>query len=212
MTIKLKYFYNVAEGEFLLDSQAVQFCQDTFVQSMSTIKAFFTSENTDINGIEIKVFCQNELNRQDSDIDAIRCMMTDIKNENSCTFKLLSSLFDETDITEKKVSMLRYLLENYFVSTRLYNTRINDNGFVECVHDYWGTYNYKYVLPKDVIMKYNKYYSEYGANGVDLTKLTQEELATYVIPHYYQEIGAWDRQGLRNNTNIMSKLSIGWLE
>jgi hypothetical protein len=212
MLIKLKYFYDIPEGERFFDSSTIQFCQDHFAQSINAIKTFFASKDIDINGIEIKVFCQNELKTVDDHNDAIRCIMNDVKTEGSCTFKCLNPLFDQTDMVEKKVAMLRYLLENYFISNGLYNIRLNSDDFVECYHDYWGPYNFKYTLPKNIISKYIRHYQEFGANGVDLAKLTAEELAMYVMPLYYHEIGAWDRESLRKDANKMDKLTLSWME
>ena len=212
MAIKLRYFYNLVEGERTFDPSTIQFCNEYFAQSINAFKTFFSSADIDINEFEIKVFCQNELNTVDDHNDAIRCIMNDVKTEDSCTFKCLNPLFDQTDMVEKKVAMLRYLLENYFISNGLYNTRINSDDFVECYHDYWGPYNYKYVLPKNVISKYLRHYQEFGANGVDLTELTPEELAQYVMPRYYHEIGAWDRESLRKDANKMARLTLSWIE
>lgn len=212
MLIKLKYFYDLPEGEHYFDPATIQFSQDYFDQSINSIKAFFSSESGNINELKVKVFCQNELKTVDDHNDAIRCMMNDVNNEESCTFKCLSVLFNQTDMIEKKIAMLRYLLENYFICNGLYNIRMNDENFVECVHDYWGPYNYKYVLPKNVISKYLDFYHEFGANGVDLAELTAEEIATYVMPRYYHEIGAWDRGFLRNDATKMAKLTLSWME
>jgi hypothetical protein len=212
MLIKLKFFYDSPEGERLFDPSTIQFCNEYFAQSINAFKTFFSSTDIDINEFEIKVFCQNELNIVDDYNDAIRCMMNDVKAEDSCTFKALSSLFNQQDMVEKKVAMLRYVLENYFICNKLYNTRINSNDFVECYHDYWGPYNFKYTLPKNIISKYIRHYQEFGANGVDLAKLTPEELAQYVMPRYYHEIGAWDRESLRKDANKMEKLTLSWIE
>lgn len=212
MLIKLKFFYDIPEGDHYFDSSTIQFCQEYFTQSIASIKSFFSSEGITINDIDIQVFCQNELNKVDDHNDAIRCIMSDIKNEDSCTFKRLTPMFVQTDIVEKKTAMLRYVLENYFICNKLYNTRLNSKDFVECYHDYWGSYNYKYLLPKNVISKYLDFYQEFGANGIDLAELTAEELAQYVMPRYYHEIGAWDRVNLRNDANKMAKLTLSWME
>ena len=212
MLIKLKFFYDIPEGERFFDTSTIQFCNEYFAQSINAFKTFFSSADIDINEFEIKVFCQNELNIVDDYNDAIRCMMNDVNNEESCTFKCLSALFNQTDMIEKKIAMLRYLLENYFICNGLYNIRMNDENFVECVHDYWGPYNYKYVLPKNVISKYLDFYHEFGANGVDLAELTAEEIATYVMPRYYHEIGAWYRESLRKDANKMARLTLSWIK
>ena len=212
MSIILRYFYNIPDGERTFDPKTVQFCQDSFNKSINTLKDFFTIEAMDSKDLDVKVYLQNEFNQKDEEVDAIKCLLADIKTENSCTYKVLSTLFNEADVVEKKISMARYLLENYFICNKLYNTRINSNDFVECYHDYWGPYNYKYVLPKNVISKYLRHYQEFGANGVDLAKLTPEELAQYVMPRYYHEIGAWDRESLRKDANKMARLTLSWIE
>jgi hypothetical protein len=45
---------------------------------------------------------------------------------------------------------------------------------------------------------------------LDLSKLSADELATYVIPQYYNELGAWDRESIRNDKDLMEFLSITW--
>ena len=212
MAIKLRYFYNLVEGERTIDPKTVQFCKDSFNQSVNDIKAFFISKEIDASNLEIKIFAQNEYNEKDEEIDAIKCMLSDIKNENSCTYKVLSTLFDEADVVEKKISMARYLLENYFICTRLHNTRKNDKNFVECYHSYWGYYDFKYTLPKVVISKYVRHYQEFGANGIELSKMSAEELAMYVIPLYYHEIGWWDRETLRKDADKMARLATSWMD
>lgn len=211
MSIVLKYFYDIQSGTCFFDPTTVKFCQDSFNQSINDIKDFFTFTAMDVNNLEIKVFVQNEFNESNGDIDAIRCMLSDIRNENSCTHKLLASLFEETDAVEKKISMTRYLLENYFVCTRLYNTRMNDQNFVECYHNYWGRYDFKYTLPKTVISKYVRDYDDFGANFVKLSQLSVEELVMYVMPRYYQEIGWFDREFLRKDADKMAILSTSWM-
>ena len=49
-----------------------------------------------------------------------------------------------------------------------------------------------------------------GDTYLDLSKLSADELATYVIPQYYNELGAWDRESIRNDKDLMEFLSITW--
>ena len=142
--------------------------------------------------------------------ESICLIMKDIKNQGSCTYWILEGLFDEADIVEKKVAMLRYLLEKYFVA--IYSCKLENKSYLECVHNYRGTLQFKYRLPIDVLRKYNDHISEVGANIVPLMNLSPEELATYVMPFYYKEIGMWDRQFLRDDAKKISRLSSSWID
>ena len=186
MTIYLKYFYKADEHFF--DPATIAFCQSTFDQNLDDLRMFFM-EDVDVNEVDIEVFVQNEFNKNEDLNEAIRLMMKDIKNQGSCTYWILEGLFDEADIVEKKIAMLRYLLEKFFVAVLSYNLRLNDKNYVECVYSYLGPYQFKYCLPRDVAKKYCNHVSEYGANIVNLMELSPEELATYVMPFYYHEIG-----------------------
>ena len=43
-------------------------------------------------------------------------------------------------------------------------------------------------------------------------EMSPEELATYVMPLYYHEIGWWDRKFLRDDAKKMAKLSSSWID
>ena len=47
---------------------------------------------------------------------------------------------------------------------------------------------------------------------MNLMELSPEELATYVMPFYYHEIGWWDRQFLRDDAKKIAKLSSSWID
>ena len=209
MTIYLKYFYKTDEHFF--DPATITFCQSTFDQNLGDLRKFFM-EDVDVNEVDIEVFVQNEFNKNEDLNEAIRLIMKDIKNQGSCTYWILEGLFDEADIVEKKIAMLRYLLEKFFVSTLSYKLRLDDENYVECVYSYLGPYQFKYCLPRDIAKKYCNHVSEFGANILNLMELSPEELATYVMPLYYHEIGWWDRQFLREDAKIMAKLSSSWVD
>lgn len=212
MGINLMYYYDLTDGGKYLDHTKVHFSQEGLDESIDEIRNCFVKNSSYINDVEIKVFIQNDLNVRDSNNDDVRCMITDIKNENSCTYKLMSPLFDIEDSIDKKISMLRCLLENYFITTRLQNTWANDENYVEGVGRLLGAHNFKYRLPKQIAVAHYRRYNNYGGNIFKLSEMTPEELIKYVVPMYYSEIGYEDMQFLRDNAEMMAKLSDSWLE
>lgn len=208
MTIRLKYFYKI-KGEYF-DLSTITFCQSTYDQNLDYLKKFFM-EDVDENKVDFEVFVQNEFNKNEDFNESIRLIMKDIKNQCSCTYRILESLFKETDVIEKKIAMLRYLLERFFSAIILYNLRLNDKNYVECVYSYLGPYEFKYCLPIDIVKQHNNRFSEFDDYIVDLMALSPEELATYVMPLYYHEIGWWDRQILRDDAEKMAMLSSSWI-
>ena len=212
MAITLLYYFDMTDDGKLIDTSKVHFCHKTFDQNVEELKYYFASTDVNVNDIEFQVYAQNKYNLNDGDHEAIRCMMSDIKNEASCTHKLIAPLFDIADSVEKKTEMLRYLLEKYFIGTRLQMTWANDNKHIRCYRKIWGIHEFKYWLPKTIAQKYDHDYSEFGANGFDIIKMTPEEILTYVVPEYYSEIGFWDMKSFRDDPKKMEKVSVSWLK
>ena len=201
------YYFEIKDQ--MIDPSTFKFCHSTFDKNLNDLRRFFV-EDIHINDVDIQVFVQNKMNKNDDNNEAIRLIMKDVKDEESCTYKLIEELFNETDIVEKKIAMLRYLLENYFLC--LYRFE-NGNKYYECVYSYWGPLEFKYRLPGDIMKRCCRYFDEdsmFGATMIMLSSLTAEELCAYVIPYYYREIGWWDRQFLRDDSEKMATLSASW--
>lgn len=188
---------------YLTDDGAV-FDAKTFDTNADAIKAFF-EEKAEIN---IKVL--GDFGEREEDAVAIRCMMDDIMQESSYIFNALSSKLDADNISELKVKMLKYLLERYFPCVRDYSKHVNSDNYTQYASYYYEErfLYFKYVLPHDLIEKCSEKMPD--DTYLDLSKLSVDELATYVIPFYYKELGAWDRKSLRSDKALMDFLSITW--
>ena len=189
---------------YKMDVQSVR--NSTFDENLDAIRSFFAEE---IIGVNLQVQVEGFPKRDELN-ESVRWIMKDIKNQGSCTYRVLEGLFEETDIIEKKTAMLRYLLEKYFVA--IYSWNFENKSHLECVHNYWGPMQFKYRLPIDVLRQYNDRISEFGANIVNLMKLSPAELATYVIPFYYKEIGWGGPDFLRYDAKKTAELSSSWLD
>ena len=202
--IKLRYLFKVEkEGEaYYYDTETVSFDHDAFNGSIGAIKKFLLGED---ENAEIHVYCHNDLNEMTAEAEIVRCIMLDVRNENSFTYKLLEAKFEATDKIEKKVELLRYLLEKYFLAVIPFNSRINSDGYRMYVYDLPARRSFKYLLPEAVVEKH----LEYG-DYVDLYKLTPEEIASYVMPFYYRELGWFDNASIRNDPERMKLWSEGW--
>lgn len=188
---------------YLTDTGAV-FDTKTFDNNVVNIKAFFEGKTE----IDIKVI--GDFGEREDDAAAITCMMKDINQENSYIFDCLSSIIDGENENEQKVNMLKYLLEHYFPCVRDYSTNFNSDNYAQYVSFYYEEkfLYFKYVLPYDLIQKCSEKMPD--DKYLDLSKLSAEELATHIIPLYYNEIGAWDRESIRNDKELMEFLSIAW--
>lgn len=180
------------------------FDTETFDNNVHNIRAFF-EENAQV---DIKVL--GDYGEREEDAIAIRCMMDDIGQENSYIFSCLSSIIDAENLIEKKVKMLKFLLECYFPCVRDYITHCNNENYVQYVSYYYEEkfLYFKYILPRNLISKCSEEMPD--DSYLDLSKLSAEELATYVIPQYYCEISAWDREVVRKDKGLMEFLSIAW--
>ena len=47
MLIKLKFFYDIPEGEHFFDPSTIQFCNEYFAQSINAFNTFFSSTDID---------------------------------------------------------------------------------------------------------------------------------------------------------------------
>lgn len=188
---------------YLTDEGAV-FDVKTFDTNAESIKAFFEEKAE----VDIKVL--DEIGEREEDAVAIRCMMDDIMQESSYIFKSLSSIIDAENISELKVKMFKYLLERYFPCVRDYSKHLNSDNYRLYASYYYEErfLAFKYALPNDLIEKCSEKMPD--DKYLDLSKLSVDELATYIIPLYYKEIGAWDRESIRNDKELMSFLSITW--
>ncbi len=188
---------------YLTEAGAV-FDGETFDNNHAAIKAFFAGESD----LTIKVL--GDFGEREDDAVAIRCMMEDINQDSSYTFGLLSSIVKAETEVELKANMLKYLLERYFPCVRNYNMYLSSGNYAKYASYFYEErfLAFKYVLPNELVQKCSEKMPD--DKYLDLSKLSGEELATYVIPQYYNEIGAWDRESLRNDKALMEFLSITW--
>lgn len=188
---------------YLTETGAV-FATETFNSNYDAVEEFFAGEST----LDIKVL--GDFGEREDDAVAIRCMMEDIKQENSYTYKLLFNAVAAETVVELKVQMLKYMLERYFPCVRNYNKNFNNADYIQYASYYYEErfLAFKYLLPYALVQKCSEKMP--GDTYLDLSKLSADELATYVIPQYYNELGAWDRESIRNDKDLMEFLSITW--
>ncbi len=204
--INLRYFFELEDegNAYFYNPETVSFDHKAFDGSIDAIKKFLLGED---ENTEIHVYCQNTLNEITAEAEIVRCIMLDVRNENSFTYKLLETMFEASDKIEKKVALLRYLLEKYFLAAIPFNVRANSDGYRMYVYDLPAGRNFKYLLPDAVAEKYFEY-DDY----VDVSKLTREEIASYVMPFYYRELGWFDNASIRNDPERMKLWSEGWFK
>ena len=200
MEMILKYEYT---DEF------VCFDSTSFDENIDSIRLYF-SKGCDLNVKVLARYYKQHYMEKEEHACAITCMMKDIDNVDSFTYKLLSPEIDNDDLCEKKVGIFRYLLERYFVNISVYSSHMNQGGYKAYTSYYCGHYNIKYLLPDDIAKKCALFDDD--DTMIDLKKLSADEIATYIIPFYYSEIGAWDRQTLRNDKQKMDDLAVSWFE
>ena len=202
MTVNLRYFFQIPAGASYYDPTTIQFDQSYFDKSIDAIKSYFLGE---CESVDVCVYCQDSSTPTTDGADAIRCMMYDVKNEDSFTYTLLESKFDNDDIIEKKVDMLRYILEKYFFAIYTFHTYANSDDYYLFGVDLPACRSFKYVLPKEVLLKYDG-----NSCFVDHCEFDAEEIATYIMPFYYQELGMHDNSSIRNNPEKLKKWSVIW--
>lgn len=201
MAIELGYFYAIENNT--VDSSTVQFDFGFFDRSISDITAFFAG---DLEAVEIKIYRQNIYIHDNDNIEAIRCMMKDIKNEKSITYKLLEKEFDYSDVVEKKVAIFRYLIEKLFTTLCQAIVWRNSEDYKNYTYDLPAAKYLRFALPLDVAKRCSLPYTDV----LDYRKLSTREIATYIMPFYYQEIGWWDNERLRNDSAKMEKWATSW--
>ena len=113
MVIKLRIYYDIKKdenGDLSFDPMDIHFDNEMLDNCTDDIRKCFVGEGDDV---EVQLFVQDDTNPRTDESDAVRCMIDDIKNEESCTYKILSSTLEGDDVIEKKVKMLKYLLEKF---------------------------------------------------------------------------------------------------
>ena len=187
-----------------LTEEGAVFDTGTFNSNIDSIRAFFKE------GIPFDIKVLGDFGEREDDAVAIRCMMEDISQEDSYTYTHLSTIIDAENATEQKVEMLKYLLVHYFPCVRNQTKYRNDDNYALYASYYYEErfLAFKYSLPNQLIQKCSEKMP--GDRHLDLSKLSVEELATYVIPMYYNEIASWDLESIRNDKNMMTFLSITW--
>lgn len=187
-----------------LTNEGTAFDTEIFDNNADIFKTFFEDKAE----IDIKVV--GDFGECEEDAVAVKCMMNDIKQESSYIFKCLSPIIDAESVNDLKVKMLKFLLERYFPCIHNYNTYFNDENYSQYASYYYEErfLYFKYLLPQDLIQKCSEKMPD--DKYLDLSKLSAEELATYVIPNYYSELAAWDREFIRNDKELMDFLSIIW--
>lgn len=201
MVIKLRLFYDIKKdenGNLTFSPMDIHFDYEMFDKSVEDVRKYFAGESNDI---EVQLFVQDDTTPKRDETDIVRCIMADIKNEESCTYKLLSSMFECEDVIEKKVAMLRYLLEKYIVGIYTYNARANMDEYYMFTYDLPYCRSFKYLMPADCVK---------ATGRINRKALTPEMIATHIMPRYYQEIGWWDNESLRKDKEKMDFLSKCW--
>ena len=201
MVIKLRIYYDIKKdenGDLRFDPMDIHFDNEMLDNCTDDIRKCFIGEGDDV---EVQLFVQDDTNPRADESDSVRCMIDDIKNEESCTYKMLSSMLEGDDVIEKKVKMLKYLLEKYVIGVYTYNACANMDEYYMFTYDLPFCRRFKYVVPADCVDRRER---------LDEDTLTPERIATYIMPRYYQEIGWWDNESLRKDKEKMDYLSKNW--
>ena len=141
--------------------------------------------------------------------DPLKCLLNDIKHDDSNLNAIIKPMFCSGNVVNDKINALKYLVKQYVLCAFNNKNALNDANFVNYVSFYYKNYCYNYCLKKSIIkdIAVSDDYCE-----IDLTKLSVEDLARWVIPRYYEELGMWDREDVRNNKELMRKLTRSWFD
>lgn len=137
----------------------------------------------------------------------LKCLLNDIKRDDSNLNVVIKPLFCSENGVYEKINALKYLAKQYVLCAFNNKNALNDVNFVNYVSLYHKNYCYNYCLKRSVIkdVAVSDDYCE-----IDLSKLPVEDLARWVIPRYYEELGMWDREDVRNDKELMGKLTRSW--
>lgn len=194
MPITLRFLFDVPTDGPYVDLRTAKFDHDAFDRSLGEIRAFFEGGEA----AEILVYCWGDPVPKTEESGGLLQLMRDVDNEASVVHRLLLPRFSRLGRLSRRVEMLRDLMEKYFVATRAFTTCANRSDYRVRTFDLPDGYDFQYVLPVTLAEK-------------DVRELSAEEIATYLVPFYYAELGQWRNKSLLEDTDRMRTWSTSWL-
>lgn len=135
--------------------------------------------------------------------DSMRYLLWDLKDENSATNRIFLGL--DTNM-EKRLDLFEKIFSLYITEHTVYHDHRTDTGY-DAFYGRKGL-TFRCYLPKDYLME--KYGEEYPFQ-VSPMAIGKEQILS-ITPFYYYELGAWDREKLRKDTDEMTWLRGNWID
>lgn len=159
---------------------------------------------------------------------SLKCLMKDCSREDSSLCRYLADMPAEDEAGKKADIFLRVMekmLDSWLAvytgskeeKSVAYDVFYGDPT-VDALEVLSGCHAPYFVinLPEHII---DQHYAEsekdpdYGhPRFFDLERLNQDEMADYVIPQYYKDLGWWDRKSVREDPKKMEYLTDQWME
>ena len=136
---------------------------------------------------------------------ALNLMLNDVRDSDSCTYKFFNELCKEESEIKTKIALFNLAAEAYMDRMKYCGWISNDlTKYVA----FYGSENLNFgvYFPKGIL------YEKFGGHPmhIKVSDFSTEEILKYVIPGYYNELSAWDRDFLRKDEAEMKYLSQNW--
>jgi len=172
------------------------------MENSAAITPFFNSDDQNIDVSVVNEVPDVGFNYEWKNYnEPVKQLLLDIRDSQSAICKFFS------EFAGNKVNIFHQafyaFLENSFFMAQGWGT-----GYTSYDVFYGdGHLHFKIVLPEERL----KHYCGENPWAFDMHELSREDFIKYVLPAYYREIGAWDREKLRKDEGTMAELRKNWI-